>query len=129
MFSGISMAMKSRTEATWLACRIDAARLGFAVEEIVHADHVESELRSVEANHFPIAGEMDEPLFCSSGSCKRNMHGAYRFFFAAAARSGDACNADAEGAAVICTVAVADRVGSATLVAVTVAVPAVLGAV
>ena len=78
-----------------------------AVVKKMGAHHIERGLRSLDANHFAIAGKIQAALFYSSGAAQRNVHGANRFFFAATAGSGDSGDAYAEHAAG----AVADAVG------------------
>src|SRR6516164_4107473 len=66
--------------------------------EIMHADHVESELRSVEPYTFAVAWKMHEPLLNSRGRCQGQMDRTDGLFFTAAPGTGDACDTDTERA-------------------------------
>src|SRR5271165_6372375 len=68
------------------------------VEQEMHAHHVQSHLRSVQADNLSIAGQVNDPLFYSLGGSDGDVHGANGFFFAAAAGSGDARNANSQRA-------------------------------
>jgi hypothetical protein len=52
------------TYSEWnLSGRVDAAWLRVAIVQKMHTDNVQRNLRGVKANHFPVAGQVNQPLF------------------------------------------------------------------
>ncbi len=69
-----------------------------AIVEEMHPHHIQRKLRSLPADGVAVARQCDPALFHSTAVRHGDMHGTYRFFLAAAARSGDSGDADAQRA-------------------------------